>query len=150
MNTADEEAIKWAITKYWQEKTDEELARGLSISLEQVITVREKMELYRNKKGAETLKEFARSYLFEMSKEDKTAFMKGLPKDLIWKMAEGQAATTGTLDVHTEPIKIDITHQLMKVYGAKPKELGEPSTDIVPEYREVSRESEGSSRSVSV
>jgi hypothetical protein len=125
MNKSDGDAIKWAITKYWQEKTDEELARGLSIPLEEVITTREKLELYRNKKGAESLKEFMRSFLFEMSREDKTAFVKRLSPEFVVKMAEGMPATSGSLDIGIEPIKIDITHQLEKVYGPKKLEAGD-------------------------
>jgi len=36
-----------------------------------------------------TLKEFARKYLECMTDEERDVFMDGLPKELIWKMAEG-------------------------------------------------------------
>lgn len=37
----------------------------------------------------QTLKEWARSKLMEMSHEEKEEFIKMLPKDIIWRMAEG-------------------------------------------------------------
>lgn len=45
-----------------------------------------------NPKGrpkGKTLKEYAREYLSCMSDEERDEFMDGLPKELIWKMAEG-------------------------------------------------------------
>lgn len=40
-------------------------------------------------KGTFSLKTYAKKYLEEMSDEEKLEFMEGLPKDIIWKMAEG-------------------------------------------------------------
>jgi len=139
MNKTDEAAVKWAIEKYWREKPDSELALGLKVSEATVKKMREQMGFDRDKKGKTTLKEFARKYLLELSEEDKMDFIKRLPADLIWKMAEGNPATSGTLDINNEPIKIDITHQLKKVYGDTTHliDSGEGAV-IVPEYREVS------------
>ncbi len=125
MNKTDEAAIEWAIRKYWREKTDVELARGLSTSRKtvtekEVKAMREKIGFKRDQVGKESLKQFAQRYLLEMSDEMKAEFMSKLPKELIWRMAEGQPATSGSLDIGVEPIKIDITHQLEKVYGPKP------------------------------
>lgn len=36
-----------------------------------------------------TLKEYAREYLSCLTDEERDEFMNGLPKELIWKMAEG-------------------------------------------------------------
>ncbi len=36
-----------------------------------------------------TLKEWARKKLMEMNEEERNEFLKGLPKEIIWKMAEG-------------------------------------------------------------
>lgn len=44
-------------------------------------------------KGSISLKEYARKYLQELDEEEKEKFMDGLPKDVIWKMAEGNPAT---------------------------------------------------------
>ena len=138
LNKTDKDALVWAIEKYWKEHSDEWIAKGLSLTTEEVKAKRESMGVaYR--KGTESLKEFARRYLLEMAEEDKLVFIKGLSSDLVWRMAEGSPASSGTLDISTEPIKIDITHQLAKVYGKRTIEGdagGRP--DILPEYREVS------------
>ena len=39
--------------------------------------------------GTKSLKTFAQEYLRDLSDEEKLEFMKGLPKDIIWKMSEG-------------------------------------------------------------
>lgn len=113
MTPADSKAIKWAIKKYWQEKTDDQLAASLHTTPDVVTKMREELNL----KGTESLKDYARRYLLEMSPADKKEFMRRLPADLIWKMAEGSPATTGDININQEPIRIDITHQLLKVYG---------------------------------
>ena len=113
MNKADTDAIKWAIKKFWRTKTDEQLATGLNTTTEQVTQMREEMGL----KGNESLKDFARRYLLEMTEPQKREFMSSLSPELIFKMAEGNPATTGSLEISQEPIRIDITHQLLKVYG---------------------------------
>ncbi len=40
-------------------------------------------------KGRISLKEYARKYLEGLTEEEKLDFMDGLPKDVIWKMSEG-------------------------------------------------------------
>lgn len=40
-------------------------------------------------KGTFSLKTYAQKYLKEMTDEEKLKFMDGLPKEVIWKMAEG-------------------------------------------------------------
>lgn len=40
-------------------------------------------------KGTFSLKTYAQNYLKELTDEEKEEFMEGLPKDVIWKMAEG-------------------------------------------------------------
>lgn len=40
-------------------------------------------------KGTFSLKTYAKKYLQEMTDEEKIEFMEGLPKEVIWKMAEG-------------------------------------------------------------
>lgn len=40
-------------------------------------------------KGALSLKEYAKRMLYEMTDDERMEYMKGLDKDLIWKMAEG-------------------------------------------------------------
>jgi len=36
-----------------------------------------------------TMKEYSRNYLAKMTEEERQSFLNGLPKDVIWKMAEG-------------------------------------------------------------
>lgn len=67
----------------------------------------EKQEIIRNPDGTfppgvsgnpngrpkgKTLKEWAREKLMEMSDEEKEEFIKTLPKEIIWRMAEGNPA----------------------------------------------------------
>jgi vacuolar-type H+-ATPase subunit E/Vma4 len=50
-----------------------------------------------NPKGrpeGKTLKEFAREMLMSMNDEEKKAYMAELPKDIVWRMAEGNPHTT--------------------------------------------------------
>lgn len=44
-------------------------------------------------KGSKSLKTFAREYLEALPEDEKIEFMKTLPSDLIWKMAEGNPET---------------------------------------------------------
>lgn len=54
-------------------------------------------------KGTFSLKTYAKNYLKNMTDEEKEEFMIGLPKDIIWKMAEGNPATNGGEDENGEP-----------------------------------------------
>lgn len=63
-----------------------------------------------NPKGrpkGKTLKEYAREYLACMTDEERDAFMDGLPKELIWKMAEGNPSSS--TDVTTNGKDIQVT-----------------------------------------
>lgn len=44
-------------------------------------------------KGSKSLKTFVQEYLRDLPDEEKIDFIKGLPKDVIWKMGEGNPAT---------------------------------------------------------
>jgi hypothetical protein len=58
-----------------------------------------------NPKGrpkGKTMKEFAREWLERMTDEERDAFMDGLPKETIWKMAEGNPHST-------EESKVEVT-----------------------------------------
>lgn len=54
-------------------------------------------------KGSVSLKEYARKYLQELDEEGKQEFMKGLNKDIVWKMAEGNPKND--VDIKGEVIK---------------------------------------------
>lgn len=47
-----------------------------------------------------TMKEYAREYLARMNEEERDAFMEGIAKESIWKMAEGNPHSTGDQNVH--------------------------------------------------
>jgi hypothetical protein len=50
-----------------------------------------------NPKGrpkGKTMKEWAKDYLSRMTDEERDAFMEGLSKEIVWKMAEGNPHST--------------------------------------------------------
>ena len=55
-------------------------------------------------KGTFSLKTFAKKYLEKMNDEEKLAFMAGLPKDVIWKMAEGNPEQKSDVTSDGKPI----------------------------------------------
>ena len=50
-------------------------------------------------KGSKSLKTYAKEYLETLNDAEKLEFMKGLPKDVIWKMAEGNPKQDSEMDV---------------------------------------------------
>lgn len=52
-----------------------------------------------------SMKEWARQYLERMTDEERDAFMEGIPKESIWKMAEGNPETKTDITSKGEPIK---------------------------------------------
>lgn len=40
--------------------------------------------------GTKSLKSWVKEYLHSLPEEEKLAFIKGMPKDIIWRMGEGQ------------------------------------------------------------
>ncbi len=65
-------------------------------------------------KGSKSLKTYAREMLESMNDEERQEFMNGLPKDVIWEMAEGKAQASTDMSV-----KGDITVTITK-YADKP------------------------------
>lgn len=52
-----------------------------------------------------TMKEWARQYMERMTDEERDEFMEGIPKEIIWKMAEGNPETKQeTTVIMPEPI----------------------------------------------
>src|SRR5260221_1857283 len=51
------------------------------------------------KKGTKSMKVWARQYLRDLPDEEKIEFARGLPKDILWRMAEGQPHQTSEMDV---------------------------------------------------
>lgn len=46
-----------------------------------------------------SLKTFAREFLEDLPDDEKVEYLKTLPSEIVWKMAEGQPATTGKVEV---------------------------------------------------
>ena len=61
------------------------------------------------RKGGESLKEYAKRMLAAMTDEERQEYLKGLPKDKIWEMAEGKAKQDlgGEVTLTTKIISID-------------------------------------------
>jgi len=54
-----------------------------------------------------TMKEWAKEYLSRMTDEERDEFMDGMPKEIIWKMSEGNPHSTSDAKVEvTQPIPI--------------------------------------------
>lgn len=56
--------------------------------------------------GSKSLKTYAKEYLASMTDDERQEFMDGLPKDIIWKMAEGNPANATDLTSQGEKIII--------------------------------------------
>jgi hypothetical protein len=59
-----------------------------------------------------TLKEYAREYLACMTNEERDDFMDGLPKELIWKMSEGNPKQDNDLTSNGQSIVINFDPNL--------------------------------------
>ena len=46
------------------------------------------------RKKGKSLKEYSREYLANMTEEERIEYLNGLDRDLIWKMSEGNPAST--------------------------------------------------------
>ena len=53
-----------------------------------------------------TLKEFVREHLMSLSDEEKLEYIKKIPKDMVWKMAEGNPKQDSELDLSKETLQI--------------------------------------------
>ena len=56
------------------------------------------------RKKGKSLKEYSRDYLAKMTEEERTKYLNSLPKDLIWKMAEGNPANNVDLTTKGESL----------------------------------------------
>lgn len=53
-----------------------------------------------------TMKEWAKDYLSRMTNEERDKFMEGMPKESVWKMAEGNPASTTDVTSGGEPLSL--------------------------------------------
>lgn len=53
-----------------------------------------------------TMKEWARDYLERLTDEERDEFMEGIPKEIIWKMSEGNPATNTDITSGGKPIPL--------------------------------------------
>lgn len=53
-----------------------------------------------------TMKEWAKDYLARMTDEERDAFMEGIPKEIVWKMSEGNPATNTDITSGGKPIPL--------------------------------------------
>jgi len=56
-------------------------------------------------RGVKSLKVFVREYLERLPAEEKIEFLKTLPSEMVWRMAEGNPDTKSDLTSGGEPIK---------------------------------------------
>ena len=59
------------------------------------------------KKGTKSLKVFAREYLESLPEDEKIEYLKTLPEEMVWKMAEGNPSNDTKVDVTTKGEKIN-------------------------------------------
>lgn len=53
-----------------------------------------------------TMKEYAKEYLSKMTDEERDEWLEGIPKEIIWKLAEGMPDTKTDLTTAGQPIII--------------------------------------------
>lgn len=69
-----------------------------------------------------TLKEFARRYLMTLSDEEKLAYLESLPREIVWKMAEGNPHNTQDVTSDNKALGVPILSPLMT--NALPNDSG--------------------------
>lgn len=73
-----------------------------------------------NPKGrpvGKSLKEYSREYLAKMTDEERMTFLEGLPKEVIWKMAEGNPQTNSDVTSDGKAIIIKVSQEGLDKYG---------------------------------
>lgn len=57
-------------------------------------------------KGSKSLKTFVKEYLENLPEEEKIEYLKTLPPELVWRMAEGNPHNTGDITTGGQPIPL--------------------------------------------
>lgn len=63
-----------------------------------------------------TLKDYCKDFLQKQTEEERQEFLEGIPKETIWKMAEGNPETKGALE-HTGTIQFIVPKELAPKNG---------------------------------
>lgn len=90
------------------------LTRSMNKSDKQIENSSDKPWLWKkgqsgNVKGrpkGKTLKEYCRDYLSKMTDDERDTFLEGMPKEIIWKMSEGNPETRTDVTSGDKPIAI--------------------------------------------
>lgn len=61
-----------------------------------------------------TMKEWAREYLTRLTDEERDAFFDGMPKDLVWRMAEGNPESKTDVTSNGEALTFGIAEVIAK------------------------------------
>ena len=63
----------------------------------------------KGRKPGKSLKEFTKSYLSKMTDKEKDSWLAGLPRETIWKMAEGNPKTDidGAIEITKKVISVE-------------------------------------------
>lgn len=67
------------------------------------------------KKGYKSLKTFAREYLESLPDDEKVEYLKTLPSEMVWRMAEGNPSTATDITSGGKPI-IQISSEIASKY----------------------------------
>lgn len=70
-----------------------------------------------------SLKEYTREMLAAMDDDERQEYLKGLPKDIIWKMAEGNPENKTDITTKGEKLSID-DEQFNRIIRARAAKLG--------------------------
>jgi hypothetical protein len=68
-----------------------------------------------------SMKDYARDYLSKMTEEERIDFMNSLPKELVWRMAEGNPTEKITGELKTRKITDE---QARRIFQREAKRLG--------------------------
>lgn len=73
-----------------------------------------------------TLKEWVREQITELNEEERIQFLKGIPKDVIWRMAEGNPAQDNNNN-HSGTIKVEISKEIADKLNVPPSDSSDSS-----------------------
>lgn len=69
-----------------------------------------------------TMKEYAKDYLSRMTDDERDEWLEGLPKDIIWKMSEGNPETKTDITTMGRPI-IQLAEEVLTKHEINPQPI---------------------------